>query len=302
MSSSLERSLVGIHGTETSVLVELLNQAQQFASSGDCRSIGDGKVATLLFAEDSTRTRCSFEMACHKLGIRPIVLGKSGSSMSKGETLLDTARLVEVIGSDVLVLRHSQNHAADTLANALRIPVINAGDGTNEHPTQALLDAYTLREAWGGFEGRTLAIVGDILHSRVARSTALALESLGATVRLCGPPALCSGPPKGVAASCFHDMDEATDGADAVMMLRIQRERMAASMSPNPEDYRRAYGMTAARALGLPEHTVILHPARMNRGVEIDSEVADGPRSRIFDQMANGVWVRMACLARAVAH
>jgi len=301
MSDSLARSITGIRGTTRAQLEQLLTDAKRYAEGGDVRSVGDGRVATLLFAEDSTRTRCSFEMACHKLGIRPIVLGKSGSSMSKGETLLDTARLLEVIGSDVLVLRHSENGAADMLANTLRIPVLNAGDGTNEHPTQALLDAYTLQQAWGAFDGRTLAIVGDVLHSRVARSTAMALETLGATVRLCGPPSLCSAAPEGVKARCYHDIEEATEGVDAVIMLRIQRERMASSVSPDPDQYRTAYGMTAARAQRLPEHAVILHPAPMNRGVEIDSAVADGPRSRIFDQMKNGVWVRMSCLAHALA-
>jgi aspartate carbamoyltransferase catalytic subunit len=300
MSDSLSRSVVGVQGATKAWIEGILSDARSYAAGEQPVKIPAGVVAALLFAEDSTRTRCSFEMACHKLGIHPIVLGKNGSSMSKGETLLDTARLLEVIGTRVLILRHSENGAAETLAKALTIPVINAGDGTNEHPTQALLDVYTLQEEWGTFEGRSLAIVGDIRHSRVARSTALAVEALGGTVRLCGPAALCSESPPGVRATCFQDMDTAIEGVDAVMMLRIQRERMGAALSPDPDVYRRHYGLTVARAEALPPHTVVLHPAPMNRGVEIDSEVADGARSRIFNQMANGVWVRMACIARTL--
>ncbi len=258
-----------------------------------------GRRVALLFFEASTRTRFSFEAAAQGLGADVLAFSAAASSTTKGESMLDTARLLVAVGAEVLVVRDTAVGAPRHLADRLGVAVINAGDGTHEHPTQGLLDALTLVDALGPLDGKVVAIVGDIRHSRVARSALAALTALGATVRLCGPAPLL---PAGLAGSkvvLAATIDEAIAGADAVMMLRIQRERASGPTFSSVEAYRRGWALTEARAATLPPHTVVLHPAPMNRGVEIDDVVADGPRSRILDQQRNGVWVRMAALDRA---
>lgn len=257
-------------------------------------------VVANLFFEDSTRTRCSFETAVHRLGGRVFNLSASGSSESKGETLVDTALNVEAMGVSAIVVRCGISGGAKMVADAVRCPVVNAGDGRHEHPTQALLDVSTLIEAFGSVAGRTVAIVGDIANSRVARSTTHALVALGARVRLVGPPPLVSRSFEGIASgtgevTVMYDLDRALDGVDAVMMLRIQFERAAGSGIAS--DYRSMYGLTPARVAALDPRVIVLHPGPMNRGIEIDDHVADDPvRSRILRQVTHGVAARMAVL------
>jgi aspartate carbamoyltransferase catalytic subunit len=269
-----------------------------------------GKVIANIFFEDSTRTRVSFEVATKRLGGEVTNLGASGSSASKGETLLDTAKNIEAMGVDAIVVRSSISGGAAFLARHLDVPVINAGDGRHEHPTQGILDLLTLRqhfEATFGsraFAGRTVAIVGDIVNSRVARSATHGLVALGATVLLVGPPTLVTqdftllakGPGR---IEVGHDLDGILSRLDAIMLLRIQTERAAGSgVAP---DYRGLYGLTEARARRLPERCAVLHPGPVNRGVEIDDAVADDPRmSRILPQVTAGVATRMAVLSACV--
>lgn len=286
--------------------ITLLDTAAQLANVTD-RAVKKlptlrGRTVANLFFEDSTRTRLSFEAAAKRLSADVITFTAKGSSVSKGETLKDTALTLEAMGAEVIVLRHHASGAAARLAQSgwIQASVINAGDGTHEHPTQALLDAYTLRqhlrEGVGDLAGLNVVIVGDILHSRVARSNVALLTTLGARVTLVGPPTLV---PVGVQAwpcDTSFDLDEAIGEADAVMMLRVQSERMNAAYFPSAHEYSRRYGLDAARADRLPAHAVVLHPGPMNRGMEITAEVADGPRALIVDQVTNGVSVRMAVL------
>ena len=250
-----------------------------------------GKIVFNLFYENSTRTLMSFATAAHRLGASAITLPVEQSSVKKGETLEDTARTLNAMHPDALVIRHRENGAAAAVALIMDAPVINAGDGTNEHPTQALLDAATIRQHFGRTEGLKVAICGDIRHSRVARSNAKLLPRLGAEVRLAGPPELLPEdvPPLSV--------DEAIEGADVVMMLRIQRERLEQELGDGPGEYLRRYGLTADRLARAAPGAVVMHPGPMNRGVEIDSAIADDPqRSLITVQVEMGVAVRMACL------
>jgi len=260
----------------------------------------EGKVVANLFFEDSTRTRCSFETAVYRLGGRVFNLAASGSSESKGETLVDTARNIEAMGVAAVVVRCSICGGSKMVADAVSIPVINAGDGRHEHPTQALLDVSTLLEVYGSMAGRTVAIVGDIANSRVARSTTHALVALGAAVRLVGPPPLVSRAFESIASgpgsvTVMYDLDRALEGVDAVMMLRIQFERAAGGAIAG--DYRAMFGLTPARVAALDPRVVVVHPGPMNRGMEIDDHVADDPiRSRILRQVTHGVAARMAVL------
>jgi aspartate carbamoyltransferase catalytic subunit len=250
-----------------------------------------GKLVFNLFYENSTRTAMSFAAAAHRLGAAPISLSVEHSSVAKGETLEDTARTLNAMRPDALVIRHRENGAAAAVALIVEAPVINAGDGTNEHPTQALLDAATLRHRLGRVAGLRVAICGDIRHSRVARSNAKLLPRLGAEVRLAGPPDLM---PDDVAAL---SVDEAIEGADAVMMLRIQRERLDEELGDAPGEYLERYGLTSERLERAAPGAVVMHPGPMNRGVEIESAIADDPeRSLIALQVEMGVAVRMACL------
>lgn len=268
-----------------------------------------GKTVVNLFFEDSTRTRISFEAAAKRLSADVINFSAKGSSVSKGESLKDTALTLQAMGADAVVVRHWASGAAERLATSgwIHGSVVNAGDGTHQHPTQALLDAFTVRrhlvpDATGkGLAGLTVAIVGDVLHSRVARSNVNLLTTLGAKVVLVGPPTLV---PVGVntwPVDVVHTLDEALDAfaVDAVMMLRVQRERMTgggAAFFPSPEEYSRLFGLDGARLKRMPEHALVMHPGPMNRGLEISAQAADSAQSVIVEQVANGVAVRMAVL------
>ncbi|HEX6218642.1 MAG TPA: aspartate carbamoyltransferase catalytic subunit [Sphingomicrobium sp.] len=250
------------------------------------------RVVFNLFYENSTRTAMSFAIAAARLGAQPISMSVEHSSVKKGETLEDTARTLNAMRPDALVIRHRDNGAPEVVADIMDAPVINAGDGTNEHPTQALLDALTIRSHFGRLDGLKVAICGDIRHSRVARSNAKLLPRLGAEVRLCGPAALLPGE-----TPATDSIDDAIRGADVVMMLRVQRERLEEELGDAPGEYLARYGLTAQRlALASPD-AVVMHPGPMNRGVEIEDSVADDAnRSLIARQVEHGVAVRMACL------
>ncbi|MEU4240445.1 aspartate carbamoyltransferase catalytic subunit [Actinoplanes sp. NPDC026619] len=258
-----------------------------------------GRTVVNLFYEDSTRTRISFEAAAKRLSADVINFSAKGSSVSKGESLKDTALTLQAMGADAVVIRHPAAGAPHRLASWVDGSVINAGDGTHEHPTQALLDAYTMRSRLGGLSGLRVAIVGDVLHSRVARSNVLLLTTLGASITLVGPPTLI---PNDVAAALSpetkvsYDLDSVLPDMDVVMMLRVQTERMQDSYFPSAREYSRRYGLDGARMRKLPEHAIVMHPGPMNRGMEIAPEVADSSRSTIVEQVANGVSARMAVL------
>ena len=254
-----------------------------------------GRIVFNVFYENSTRTAMSFATAAHRLGASAITLSVERSSVAKGETLEDTARTLNAMRPDALVIRHRENNAPAVVAEIVEAPVLNAGDGTNEHPTQALLDAATIRRRLGRIEGLKIAICGDIRHSRVARSNAKLLPRLGAEVRLAGPPELlpADGPRMSV--------DEAIAEADVVMMLRVQRERLEQELDDAPGEYLSRYGLTADRLATAAPDAVVMHPGPMNRGVEIDGQIADDPeRSLIALQVEMGVAVRMACLERVI--
>jgi aspartate carbamoyltransferase catalytic subunit len=258
-----------------------------------------GRTVVNLFFEDSTRTRISFEAAAKRLSADVINFAAKGSSLSKGESLKDTALTLEAMGADAVVVRHGASGAPHRLAHSgwVRSSVVNAGDGTHEHPTQALLDAFTMtRHLGGSVDGRRIAIVGDVLHSRVARSNALLLHTLGAEVTLVAPPTLL---PVGVGTwpvETSYDLDAVLPKADAVMMLRVQRERMNGGFFPTAREYSRRYGLDGRRMATLQDHTIVMHPGPMVRGMEITADVADSERSVIVEQVTNGVAVRMAVL------
>jgi len=284
----------------------VLDTAKQLAAATE-QGVGKlpplrGRTVVNLFYEDSTRTRISFEAAAKRLSADVINFSAKGSSVSKGESLKDTALTLEAMGADAVVIRHISSGAPHRLANAGWISggVVNAGDGTHEHPTQALLDAFTLRNhlrnGEGDLKGVNVTIVGDVLHSRVARSNVLLLNTLGAKVRLVAPPTLL---PYGVEdwdCEVSYDLDASLEGSDAVMMLRVQRERMNAAYFPNAHEYSNRYGLNVTRMNRLSESAVVMHPGPMNRGMEISADVADSQRSVIVEQVANGVSVRMAVL------
>jgi aspartate carbamoyltransferase catalytic subunit len=262
-----------------------------------------GRTVVNLFYEDSTRTRTSFEAAAKRLSADVINFSAKGSSVAKGESLKDTALTLEAMGTDAIVIRHPTSGAPHRLAGWVTGNVINAGDGTHEHPTQALLDAFTMRERLGGPEPRGAAldgikvtIVGDVLHSRVARSNVLLLSTLGAEVTLVAPPTLMPFAVGGWPCEISYDLDAELPKSDVIMMLRVQRERMTAAYFPTVREYRRRYGLDTGRMALLPEHAIVMHPGPMNRGMEIAAEVADSPRSTIVAQVGNGVTVRMAVL------
>ncbi len=267
-----------------------------------------GRTVVNLFFEDSTRTRISFEAAAKRLSADVINFAAKGSSVSKGESLKDTALTLEAMGADAVVIRHGASGAPHRLAHSgwVRSSVVNAGDGTHEHPTQALLDAFTLyrhlggddlgKYKPGGLDGRRIAIVGDVLHSRVARSNALLLQTLGADVTLVGPPTLLPVGVDGWGVDTSYDLDAVIPKMDAVMMLRVQRERMQGGFFPTPREYSRRYGLDGRRMATLQDHTIVMHPGPMVRGMEITADVADSDRSVIVEQVTNGVAVRMAVL------
>lgn len=286
--------LLSINSLSDSQIALLLDQADRFAvlamrQEPAPQSLA-GRTVLNLFYENSTRTAMSFAVAAARLGAQPLTLSVEHSSVKKGETLADTARTLDAMQPDALVMRHRDNGAVEAVAGLTACPLINAGDGTNEHPTQALLDALTLRQHFGSLDGLTVAICGDIRHSRVARSNTLLLPRLGAKVRLAGPPSL-------LPEDCAGDIDAAIAGADAVMMLRVQRERMEDDLGDAPGEYLSRFGLTPERLATAAPNAVVLHPGPMNRGTEIADLVADDPRrSLVLRQVANGVAVRMACL------
>jgi aspartate carbamoyltransferase catalytic subunit len=255
-----------------------------------------GRTVVNLFYEPSTRTRISFEVAAKRLSADVINFTTTGTSVAKGESLKDTALTLQAMGADAIVIRHSSSGAAHALARWVTASVINAGDGTHEHPTQALLDLFTMREHFPSLEGLRVGIVGDVRHSRVARSLTAALVTMGGRVTLVGPPTLV--PPEVAlwGAEVSHDLDDVLPKLDVCYLLRVQRERQRQQFFPSLREYSRRYGLTRARAEALPDHALIMHPGPMNRGVEIASEVADLPRAVITDQVANGIAVRMSLL------
>jgi aspartate carbamoyltransferase catalytic subunit len=294
------RHLLGIETLEPDEIELVLDTALAMKEVG-ARAIKKvptlrGRTVVNLFFEPSTRTRMSFELAEKRLSADTLGMTTAGSSLVKGETLLDTARTIEAMAPDLIVLRHGSSGAPHQLARACRARIFNAGDGTHEHPTQALLDALTIRERKGRIAGLRVAIVGDLAHSRVLRSNLWLLTKMGADVVVCGPATLM---PPGLAQPGVRvttSLDEAVDGADVVMMLRVQHERMHGLFLPSVREYFRFFGLTAARMARAAADAIVMHPGPMNRGVEIASEVADGPWSVILDQVANGVAVRMAVL------
>ena len=255
-----------------------------------------GRTVVNLFYEDSTRTRISFELAAKRLSADVINFATAGSSVSKGESLKDTALTLQAMGADAIVIRHSSSGAPFTLTRWVTASVVNAGDGTHEHPTQALLDLFTIREHFPSFEGLRVAVVGDVRHSRVARSLTFAMAKMGGQVTLVGPPTLI--PPEAPAwgAEVSHDLDGVLPKTDVCYMLRVQRERQRQQFFPSIREYSRLFGLTRARVDALPENGLIMHPGPMNRGVEIASDVADLPRAVITDQVTNGIAVRMSLL------
>jgi aspartate carbamoyltransferase catalytic subunit len=288
--------LISIDSLSDNQIERLLEQGQQWFEHNRSNARGQDKrlhdkLIFNLFYENSTRTAMSFAAAAHRLGASPVFLPVEQSSIKKGETFEDTARTLNAMRPDIVVIRHRENGAPAEMAQIMDCPVINAGDGTNEHPTQALLDALALKIRLGRIEGLKVAICGDIRHSRVARSNAKLLPRLGARVALAGPPSLM---PDGVPAL---SIDDAIDGADVVMMLRVQRERLEEDLGDAPGEYLERYGLTASRLAKAAPNAVVMHPGPMNRGVEIADAIADDPeRSLILLQVEAGVAVRMACL------
>ena len=295
------KHLLAIEGMYPPEIGQLLDLAESYAllnrSGKTQRDLLRGRTLINLFFEDSTRTRTSFELAGKRLGADVINMSVSASSVNKGETLLDTATTLNAMQCDLLVVRHDQSGAPALLAQKVDAAVINAGDGTHEHPTQALLDALTIRRRRGALDGLVVAICGDITHSRVARSNIFLLTTMGATVRLIGPPTLIPAGIEAMGISISHDMDAGLEGVDIVMMLRLQRERMTRGLVPSAREFFRFYGLDAARLARAKPDALVMHPGPMNRGVEIDSAVADdAQRSLIREQVEMGVAVRMAVL------
>ena len=302
----MNKHLLSINDLTAAEAIEILDTASELAkiSDGPMKKLPTlrGRTVVNLFFEDSTRTRISFESAAKRLSADVINFSAKGSSVSKGESLKDTAQTLQAMGADAVVIRHGASGAAQRLADSgwISASVINAGDGTHEHPTQALLDAYTIRsnfpELTKDFTGLRVAIVGDILHSRVARSNVLLLTKLGATVTLVAPPTLI---PVGVSdwkAKVSYDLDSVLKDVDVLMMLRVQSERMANSFFPSEREYSRGYGLDLTRLNSLSSNSIVMHPGPMNRGLEISAESADSHKSVVLAQVSNGVLVRMAVL------
>jgi aspartate carbamoyltransferase catalytic subunit len=290
------RHLLGIEGLQPHEITFLLDEAERWI---DAPAQPDRRLRGLTqinaFFENSTRTLLSFEIAGKRMGADVVNMHAATSSVKKGETLIDTAQTLNAMRSDVLVIRHGSSGAVGLIADKVDCPVLNAGDGRHEHPTQALLDALTIRRRRGGIAHQRVVICGDLLHSRVARSNILALTALAAEVRVCAPSTLMPPAVDRMGVTPFTDFDRALVGADVVMMLRLQLERMDGAYVPSPREYRLRYGLTPERLARVPD-ALVMHPGPMNRGVEIDSPVADGPQSAITEQVAMGVAVRMACL------
>jgi aspartate carbamoyltransferase catalytic subunit len=299
-SHGLGKDLVGLEPLSAEQITAILDTAEPFKEVSE-RPIKKvpalrGKTIVNLFFEASTRTRISFEFAEKRLSADTVNVQAAGSSVSKGETLVDTARNLEAMRIDMVVIRHGASGAAAFLGQRIRSNVINAGDGMHEHPTQGLLDLLTLRDHFGRIDGIKVCIVGDVLHSRVARSNIWGLTKLGAEVGVCGPATLLPRQVAELGVKIFPRVEEAIEWADALNVLRLQLERMTAGFIPSLREYNRVFGVTSERLARAPRDLLILHPGPMNRGVEIDSDVADGPHSVILPQVTNGVAVRMAVL------
>lgn len=294
-------NLLGIEGLQPWEILYLLKEAEQWVTLNRQSAKHDDRLAGLTvinaFFENSTRTLLSFEIAGKRLGADVVNMHAAQSSIKKGETLIDTAVTLNAMRADAIVIRHGSSGAVQLIADKVDCPVLNAGDGQHEHPTQALLDALTIKRRMGNISGLTVTICGDILHSRVARSNIICLATLGAKVRVVGPPALLPHGIEVLSAEVFTDFDAALDGADVVMMLRLQNERMSGQFIPSPREYHRLYGLTHGRLAKAAPNALVMHPGPMNRGVEIDSDVADNAaRSAITEQVEMGVAMRMACL------
>jgi aspartate carbamoyltransferase catalytic subunit len=300
------RHLLGIEGLSAQDILVLLDLAEEAIEVSrqveKKRSTLRGRTLINLFFEASTRTQSSFELAGKRLGADVMNMSVATSSVKKGETLLDTAMTLNAMRPDIIVVRHAQAGAVHLLARKVDCSVVNAGDGAHEHPTQALLDALTIKRNKGRIAGLTVAICGDILHSRVARSNILLLTALGARVRAVGPSTLLPAGIERMGVEVFRDMRSGLRGADIVMMLRLQRERMQGGFIPSPKEYFRFFGLDEEKLSHAKLDALVLHPGPMNRGVEIDSAVADGPQSRIREQVEMGVAVRMAVLDALAQH
>jgi len=294
------KDLLGLEGMTQEEIVVILDTAESLKqiSERPIRKVPilRGKTVVNLFFEPSTRTQASFDIAAKRLSADTVNVSAKSSSVLKGETLLDTARNIEAMKVDVVVIRHSSPGAAHFLARRLSAAVINAGDGPHEHPTQGLLDMMTMRGRLGRLEGLRVLIIGDIEHSRVARSNIWGLRTMGAEVSVCGPPTLIPVHLGRMGVKAYYDVDEAIREKDVIMVLRIQLERQGSGLLPSTREYARLYGIDKARLRGAREGVVIMHPGPINRGVELDPDVADGPWSVILDQVTNGVAVRMALL------
>jgi len=295
------RHLLGIEDLTAATVRRILTAADAFleVTRRPVRKVPTlrGKTILNVFFEASTRTRTSFELAGKRLSADVVNLGGSGASTTKGETLRDTVKTLDAMHADVIVIRHAASGAAHYVSRHTRAAVVNAGDGMHEHPTQALLDAFTISKHKGGsLSGLIIAICGDISHSRVARSNALLLRLLGAQVRLAGPRTMLPAAADALGCPVFDRIEPAVDGADVVMMLRIQRERLGAALFPSLREYSRAFGLNRARLAAAKPDAIVLHPGPLNRGVEIAEDVADGPHSVILNQVEAGVAVRMAVL------
>ncbi len=294
--------LRGISGERLRHLLDRARSLRDAVEEGDVpTTAAKGQLVALMFFENSTRTRFSFEAACHRLGAHPMAFSAAGSSAKKGESLLDSVRTLVAHGAAAVVVRHATVGAASFLDEHVAPPVVNAGSGTGEHPTQALLDLLTLEDSLGDLRGRRIGMVGDVRHSRVARSLCHGLVALGGRPVLSGPGTLCGLELTALGAEVRPTIDDVLEDIDAVMMLRIQRERLGPAAMASIDEYRAGWALTEARARRLGDDVVVLHPAPMNRGVEIDSAVADGPHARIFTQMGNGVFARMAVLAEVLS-
>lgn len=293
------KSILGTEFLKKEQITTILDTAFHFKKLQESGSVPEtlrGKTVILLFFEASTRTRSSFELAAKRLGANCLVLTKEGSSAEKGETLIDTAKNIEAMSPDAIILRHSSAGSPLHLDQKLNIPILNAGDGFHEHPTQALLDLMTIQEFKGKLEGLKVLIVGDIAHSRVARSDIYALKTMGAKVSVCGPPTLLPPKVEQMGVDVFWDLEKAVKDQDVIISLRIQFERLNAGQTPSKGEYSRFYGLNK-RILSLCKNDVlIMHPGPVNRGVELAPEVADGSHSVILNQVSNGVLVRMSVL------
>jgi aspartate carbamoyltransferase catalytic subunit len=300
VTSALGKDLLDLESLSTEQIRLILDTAEPFKEISE-RAIKKvpalrGSTIVNLFFENSTRTRISFEFAEKRLSADTVNVAASSSSVQKGETLVDTARNLEAMRIDMVVIRHGASGAANFLAERIESNVINAGDGTHEHPTQGLLDLLTLRDRFGSLEGRRVCICGDVLHSRVARSNIWGLKRMGAEVAVCGPRSLMPNAIEQFGVQVFDRIEDAIEWADALNVLRLQFERMTAGYIPSSREYNRVFGVSRERLERAPRDIVILHPGPMNRGVEIDSDVADGPHSVILHQVTNGVAIRMAVL------